>query len=69
MGYHVEHVTWKRHEGGGLATLLPQQVWVLATSSTELYIHTAIATEGGLALHLINIYIPPIPHLPVHDAW
>ena len=52
-----------------MATLLPQQVRVLATSSTELYIHTVIATEGGQALHLINRYIPPTPHLPVRDAW
>ena len=69
MGYHVEHVARERCGGGGLATLIPQQVRVLASSSTELYIHTVIATEGGQALHLINSYIPPTPHLPVRDAW
>ena len=69
MGYHVEHVAWEGRGGGGLATLIPQQVRVLASSLTELYIHTAIATEGGQAFHLIKSYIPPTPHLPVHDAW
>ena len=69
MGYHVEHVPQEKCEGGGLATLIPQQMWVLATSSTDMYIHTAIAAEGGQVLHLINTYIPPTPHLPVHDAW
>ena len=69
MGYHVEHVAQETQEGGDLATLIPQQVRVLVTSSMELYIHTSIATEGGQALQLINMYIPPTPHLPVHDAW
>ena len=49
--------------------MIPQQVRVLATSSMELYIHTAIDTEGGQALHLINTYIPPTQHLPVRNAW
>ena len=55
VGYHVEHVPWEKREGGGLATLIPQQMQVLATSSMELYIHTAIAAEGGQVLHLINM--------------
>ena len=61
MGYHVEHVTWERHEGGGLATLIPHQVWVLATSSMELYIHTAIATEGGAGTASDKHVHPPYP--------
>ena len=28
-----------------------------------------ITTEGGQALHQINMYIPPTPHQPVRDAW
>ena len=47
MGYHVQHMGRERREGEGMATLIPQQVQVLATSSTELYIHTVIASEGG----------------------
>ena len=69
MGYHVEHVPREKREGGGLTTLILQQMRVLATSLTEFHIHTAIATEGGQVLHLINTYIPPSPHLPVRDAW
>ena len=69
MGYHVEHMPWEKREGGGLATLIPQQVRVLASSLMELYIHTVITAEGGQVLHLINTYIPPTPHLPVRDAW
>ena len=61
MGYHVEHMARDRREGGGMAAFIPQQVWVLATSSMELYIQTAIATKGEKALHLINTYIPPYP--------
>ena len=62
-------MAWETHEGGGLATLIPQQVQVPATLSMELYIHTVIATEGGQVLYLINTYIPPTLHLPVRDAW
>ena len=31
VGYHVEHVAREKC-GGGLATFIPQHVWVLATS-------------------------------------
>ena len=65
----MKHVPRDKRKGGGLATLMPQQMRVLATSSTELYIRTVIAAEGGQVLHLINMYIPPTPHLPEHDAW
>ena len=69
MGYHVEHMPWEKREGGVLATLIPQQVRVLASSLMELYIHTVITAEGGQVLHLINTYIPPTLHLPMRDAW
>ena len=65
----MEHVPQEKREGGGLATLIPQQMWVMVTSSMELYIHTVIAAEGGQVLHLINMYIPPTLHLPMRDAW
>ena len=39
--------------------MLPTGVRVLATSAAETYVYTQVALADGVALHVVNIYLPP----------
>ena len=67
-GYQVTHVARKSRAGGGIATLVPHSMHVLATNTHEYYVHVQLAVSTGV-LHVINVYIPPRCNKPDHLVW
>ena len=55
-GYQVTHIARKGRAGGGIATLVPQSMHVMATNKHEFYVHVHLAVS---TLHVLNVYIPP----------
>ena len=58
-GLEVLHSPREGCDGGGIVTMLPTGVRVLATSAAEPYVYTQVALADGVALHVVNIYLPP----------
>ena len=48
--------------------MLPTGVRVLATSAAETYVYTQVALADGVALHVVNIYLPPAQPAPLWHA-
>ena len=57
-GYQVTHIACKGRANGGIATLVPHSMHVMATNKHEFYVHIQLAVNTG-TLHVVNLYIPP----------
>ena len=53
---------------GGIATLVPHSIHVLATNKHEFYVHVQLAVNMGI-LHVINVYILPKCNKPDNLVW
>ena len=62
-GYQVTHVAY-----GGIATLVPQYMHVMAINKHEFYVHIQLAVNTG-TLHVVNVYILPKCNKPNHLVW
>ena len=67
-GYQVTHAACKGRAGGGIATLVPHFLHVMATNKHEFYVHVQLAVNTGI-LHVVNVYIPPKCNKPDHLVW
>ena len=67
-GYQVIHVVRQGRAGGGIATLVPQSIHMMATNKHELYVHVQLAVKTGI-LHVVNAYILPKCNKPDHLVW
>ena len=67
-GYQVTQIAREGRVGGGIATLVPHSVHVLATNKHEFYVHVQLVVNTG-TLHVINVYIPPKCNKPDNLVW
>ena len=57
-GYQGTHIVREGRAGGGIATLVPHSMHMMATNKHEFYVHTQLVVNMG-TLHVVNVYIPP----------
>ena len=57
-GYQVTHIAREGRAGGGIATLVPQSMCVMAINKHKFYMHIQLVVNMG-TLHVANVYIPP----------
>ena len=67
-GYTVLHSVWKAWQSGGIATLVPQALAILQSTTLDFFVHVQVAA-GCNVVHILNCYLPPSCSCTDSEAW
>lgn len=68
-GIAMKHSAREGKMGGGIATLHPADTHMLQVFREQLTVYMQLALQGGMVLHVLNVYLPPICSEPNTMVW